>query len=639
VNNNYPEEKSNYKKLILIYRILVLFSIFESLIAFAILSKNSIPKISLLFGYSAERLVLVFSLILPLLFFAYLLAESFKKRTLFIKINQKISQTTDKTFYGLFLAGVTLVGLALELFILFPTTEYYQVYGIFASFFETFTPYLLLIILFGIQVLGFIIYLRDPDWKQLWSDFELRNLVFGFTILFVTFLYWGILFLQAPVLSYLPHWFRLFRKRPFTLRHLYLFPFLLLIWWGIHLVFSKSLSLIKSMLLLIFLGYAFQFMFGLIAGEGFESIRKSYAIRPISTTVIFACKSTSITDSIKNYESYYGENTRVQTKPPGFLAGHKVFARLTNLLTDSQSEDQCKYNYTRIGSYFFPLLASLVIIPITYLSKNFFKLEYPLLPSLIYILAPNFMIWVMVPDQVVLPLIFLINIVLMYLTIKYDSFLIALGLGVVVYFSTFISFSMLPIIGLFFIWLAAVYVFNKGDKQRIRIFNLILGFILGFGLTYLVFYFTLDYDAFSRFQLAFSHHRRIKYFKIEFIYILAAFVTNTIEYFTWTGIPLFFLVASHSLTSIKKIINKNYEDINLFTFCCVGLYFAMNVLSQTIGEVQRMWIFLSPLIAIIAAAEINNRIKNNHKLAVFLLLVIQFCTAVWHFQFIQNQYQ
>jgi len=56
VNNNYPEEKSNYKKLIIIYRILVLFSIFESLIAFSILSKNSIPKISLEFGHSAERL-------------------------------------------------------------------------------------------------------------------------------------------------------------------------------------------------------------------------------------------------------------------------------------------------------------------------------------------------------------------------------------------------------------------------------------------------------------------------------------------------------------------------------------------------------------------------------------------------------
>jgi len=636
--NNYSEEKSNNKKLITIYRIIVLFSIFESLIAFAILSINSRSKISLIYSHSVVRFVLVYSLILPLLFFGYLLIESFKKGILFSKISQKISQTSDNTFYGLFLAGVTLIGLAIEIFILFPTTEHYQVYGIFAYFFETFTPYLLLIILFGIQVLGFIIYLREPNWKQLWSDFDLRNLVFGFTILFVTFLYWAILFLQAPIYSHIPNLYKSLMKQPFSLQHLYLLPFLLLIFWGIHIVFTKSISIIKGMVILIFLGYAFQFMFGLIAGEGFESMRYAYAKTPISLTVSYACSDISITDSIKNYEGYYANSSQVQTKAPGFLAGHKVFARLTNLLTDSQSEDQCKYNYTRIGSYFFPLLASLVIIPITYLSKNLFELEYPLLPSLIYILTPNIMIWVMVADQVVFPLLFCINIVLMYLTIKYDSFLIAFSSGVLVYLSTFISFSMLPIIGLFFIWLAAEYIFNYGDKQRIKIFHLILGFLLGFGLTYLVFYFTFDYDVLTRYQVALSHHRRIKNYKINVLPIFKAFLTNSIEYFTWTGIPLFFLVASHSLNSIKKIINKNQKKKDLFILSYVGLYFAMNVLSQTHGEVQRIWLFLSPLVVIIAAAEIQNRFKNNHKLTVFFLLVIQFCTAVWHFQFIRNQY-
>jgi hypothetical protein len=197
---------------------------------------------------------------------------------------------------------------------------------------------------------------------------------------------------------------------------------------------------------------------------------------------------------------------------------------------------------------------------------------------------------------------------------------------------------MLPVIGLFCFWLTAEYFLTRSNKQRIKIFNITLGFMLGFGLTYLVFYFTFDYDVLTRFQLAFSSHRRIKDFKINILYILAAFLTNTIEYFTWTGIPLFFLVASNSLSSIKKIINRNHQVYHLFTFCCVGLYFALNVLSQTIGEVQRIWIFLSPLIVIVAAAEINNRFKKNHKFAVFSLLLIQFCTAVWHFQFIRNQY-
>ncbi len=358
MNNNYPEEKSNHKKLITIYRILVLFSILENLVAFSIISINSRSKISLLFSHFAGRFVLVFSLVLPLLLFAYLLAESFKKGTLFIKINQKVSQTADKIFYGIFLAGVTLIVLAIEFFILFPTTEHYQIYGIFASFFKTFTPYLLLIILYGIQVLGVVIYLRDPDWKQLWADSELRNLFFVFTILLFTFIYWVILFLQAPIYSHLPILYKSLMNQPFSLENLYALPFFFLILWGIHLVFSKSLSIVKGVILLIFFGYAFQFMFGLIAGEGFESMRNAYAKTPISLTVSYACSDISISDSIQNYEGYYANSSQVQTKAPGFLAGHQVFARFTNFLTGSQSEDQCKYNYTRIGSYFFPLLAS-----------------------------------------------------------------------------------------------------------------------------------------------------------------------------------------------------------------------------------------------------------------------------------------
>jgi hypothetical protein len=380
-------------------------------------------------------------------------------------------------------------------------------------------------------------------------------------------------------------------------------------------------------------------MFGLVAGEGFESIRRSYADRPISHTVSYGCGEMSIIESIKNYEGYYGNSYRVQTKPPGYLVGHKIFAKVTNFLSGSHTENECIYNYTRIGAYLFPFLASLVIIPITYLSKSLFRLKYPLLPGLIYILTPNFMIWVMVVDQVVFPLLFLTNVVLMYLTIKYDSFFLSVGLGISIYLSSFISFAMLPTIGLFFLWLASEYITNRNERKIINIIKLFLGFILGFGFTYLVFYVSLNYAAISRFQMASYHHRLIKNYSINLLTICAAFITNTIEYFTWTGIPLFFLIASYSISSTKKVLNKNHDYKYLFTLSFVGRYIALNILSQTLGEVQRMWIFLSPIVAIVSAAEFIDRIKNDKRLAIVSLLVIQFLTAVWHFQFIINQYQ
>ncbi|MFV1949537.1 MAG: hypothetical protein ACC633_06340 [Anaerolineales bacterium] len=637
--NKHNQEKILFnKKLLITYRVYILLSILESLAIFIIVSSYYLEKIRQLTNPSAIYGVLVFLFLFLLLCLGFLLAESFVKRALIIKINQTISQTSDKTFSGMFLTGLVLIGLVIELLILFPTTEYYQIINQSMFSYKAFAPILILVILLGIQVLGLATYLRGPIWRKIWTDSKLSNLTFVYITLGFTLLYWVILFIQSPILLLIPDWYRALMKQPFTLRHLYFLPFLLLIWWGIHLVFSKSVSITKGMVLLIFFGYCFQVMFGLVAGKGFESIRRSYADRPISHTVSYGCGEMSIIGSIKNYESHYGNSYRVQTKPPGYLVGHKIFAKVTNFLSGSHTENECIYNYTRIGAYLFPFLASLVIIPITYLSKSLFRLKYPLLPGLIYILTPNFMIWVMVVDQVVFPLLFLTNVVLMYLTIKYESFLIAIGLGISIYFSSFISFAMLPTIGLYCLWLTAEYITNKNNRKHTNIIKLFVGFVLGFSLTYLVFYVLLNYNAFSRFQLASYQHRLIKDYSINLLTILLAFITNSVEYFTWTGIPLFFLAASFSISSIKKIINKNHERSDIFSLSCVGMYIALNILSQTHGEVQRMWIFLSPLLVIIAAAEILNRMKNDKRSAIILLLIIQFCTAVWHFQFIRNQY-
>ena len=138
--------------------------------------------------------------------------------------------------------------------------------------------------------------------------------------------------------------------------------------------------------------------------------------------------------------------------------------------------------------------------------------------------------------------------------------------------------------------------------------------------------------------MATYHHRMIKRYDINLRTIRNAFINNSVEYFTWTGIPLFLLVMSFCITSAKKTYNNRHDHKDLFTLSCAGMYIALNLLSQTHGEVQRMWIFLSPLIVIIAAAELLNRIKNGKRLSILFLLIIQFCAAILQFLFVRNQY-
>ena len=78
------------KKKVIIYRVLILFSILESLIILIILSTNFIERNRLLIDQKPEYLVLVFLFVLLLLFLGFLVVESYVKQTLIIKINQKI---------------------------------------------------------------------------------------------------------------------------------------------------------------------------------------------------------------------------------------------------------------------------------------------------------------------------------------------------------------------------------------------------------------------------------------------------------------------------------------------------------------------------------------------------------------------
>ena len=114
------------KYTLVIYRTILLFSILESLAVITIILNRSMEGIRQFFNSSVFYFVFALLFIL-ILFLAFLFIESFVRRTIIIKINHKVSQAADKSFFGIFLISIILIGLLIELFILFPTTEDYQV--------------------------------------------------------------------------------------------------------------------------------------------------------------------------------------------------------------------------------------------------------------------------------------------------------------------------------------------------------------------------------------------------------------------------------------------------------------------------------------------------------------------------------
>ena len=193
INDEEQRDHLPNKKLVIIYRALITFSILETLTVLILLSNEIRETLDILLNYSiwVWGVLILFFMISLLL--GFLFAELYTKRTFIHEIYQKIIQIQERKFVGFLLVGIILMGLLLELYFLIPTTEYFQNNDQIMFLYKTLSPTIVTIILLILQVLGFTSWIKNLSWKEYWSDPNLRNLTFGFIILGFTFLYWGIM--------------------------------------------------------------------------------------------------------------------------------------------------------------------------------------------------------------------------------------------------------------------------------------------------------------------------------------------------------------------------------------------------------------------------------------------------------------
>jgi hypothetical protein len=585
------------------------------------------------------RIALYLITYLPVIFFSSALMLTVLYPSTAEHANQLLKNLSRKTTFLIGILIITLNGLTATFLYIFPSGIYLKKNSPLLDIFQIISLPTIIYILISIELLIYLLVVNKPDWRKFAAEQQSRTLGLFFLILFFTFLYWELLLLQTRKFHYLPHWLSPMSTRPITIDLFFILPFSLLILFVLkktHL--NKSWSAPKKLLLLVFFGLVSQYLFGFLSGEGLQSVQRFYYEQPISTSSLYGCQHSNIVDLIRNYDQYRGQDFFTKTKPPGFLTLHVLFAKFVKVITGVRDIQACKILYSQFGSFVFPMISALTILPITYISKKIFKLKSPYLPGILYCLTPNYLLWVMVPDQVLFPLLFLINILLFQKTIQQKSFGVAFFSGLVFYLSIFITFSVLPVIGILILWLAFEYLDQRIHKNQQAFYPILIGFILGAGLFYFLFLFGLDYDAISRYKLAFSGHRGIKDYSMNLRTIMTSSVINSLEFFTWTGIPLFFFFADYFFTSIKQLFSAAFKERYILTFSTAGIFIALNILGQTIGEVQRLWIFLVPLLAMITAADLEKLSIEKNLKKVSGLLFLQLTTAVLHYYLLRNEW-
>ena len=158
--------------------------------------------------------------------------------------------------------------------------------------------------------------------------------------------------------------------------------------------------------------------------------------------------------------------------------------------------------------------------------------------------------------------------------------------------------------------------------------------IVGVAVMYWLFYAAFNYSALARFENAMAYHKAWKAWEPGLFNALEFGVLNLIEFLCWVGLPIAVLFLVSSYGSVKEIIAWRLKDARWPVIITVLALGGIALFGETKGEVGRLWIFMIPLVCIIAVSEIVRRFSRDSDKTFLYIVTLQFISVMLmkHFQ-------
>ncbi|MCE1252931.1 MAG: hypothetical protein LWX83_05205 [Anaerolineae bacterium] len=468
--------------------------------------------------------------------------------------------------------------------------------------------------------------------RSVWCNRSLLFLILWWIILFVTLLHWNILIFNLPLFDMLPGWFWKFIPKDFNLLTLLFIPLVLGVLFLVWCVLNGKISRSYTLPCILLAGVILQVGFGLMEGQGLDSLRLKYLNTAHSSYVELAADRPDLLDALRNYDEHYRDELYLGTKPPGLLAIYLLLQKVSSLILPSASYSERLQSLSALIAGLFPWLSMLVLWPLSAIKRNLDDAADNYLPALIYILSPNLVLIPLFLDQALYPLLFCLGLYLWWLTLKQQSWKLALFSGLYFYLCSYITFSMLPLPALALAWMVIFIWHSKNRFKPAPWIKLTFALLVGLGLACLCLYLTLNYDPFLRYTHAMQGHQTIKSFQSGPVFALETFFVNSLDIAAWSGFPLFLLAVFSALFAGFNWFKNKAAQLDLLLLAFSATYLALNFFGQTRGEVGRIWLFMLPLFCLGAVRQLRTMFGHQQKW-VYMLAVLQLVTLFLTFQF------
>ena len=568
-------------------------------------------------GLSKDRLIIgagFLSLLLIVLFF-WLWTKHTTKGLTFQERNVKRVFSNENFIFLLRIFLLVAIAIPLSLWIFIsPFFEFSNIPAMLPLLYGKVLPLVIWFIVVSCQCL-FLLARLEP--KRPWYDSALLG---AGILLNVFFLLYYMLHINQRFLMQNIAWE--YQRLQLPLKN-YVLLFVWLILWIVFLLLlsTKKLSKPWTSILPFALFVAGMFILPYSEGNIIASRSTNYLNEPQNHVIYSVChENHGIVETIIHYDEFLIGDFWLGTKPPGYFTFYSLVQTAGKSIFKSATS--CDQAVSWLGSILFPLFAGLNIFLITALGKKYeFQNSYK--AGILFIVLPNVLFFPFAADQFLFPLVF--NSILL-LVLDPPNRLIAILAGIVLYFGLFISFSLLPILGIIGVWYLLKMIREPGRVKEI-ILNDIVFIAVGFLSSFILMLILFGYNPIIRYQIAFQNHRTHKAFTGNFLTTLKTILLNNFEFAIFIGLLNYLFFISEGIRSGITWLKKTNSKADTFILSTFFAFLGLNVLGQTRGEVGRLWIFFCPLVALVVLHAINKYDKQK-KILYFLFIIFQLLGAL-----------
>ena len=398
----------------------------------------------------------------------------------------------------------------------------------------------------------------------------------------------------------------------------------------------KTVSAWKFLVVGMIVGTAAQFGLVYAEGRGFEGIR-GRALAGHGQFIVDALATGDAGSTVRNYESLAARGKLgqyPQSKPPGTLMFYVLTERVSRLVLPHTYDERKRLDqFVDFLAVVWPFLATLAILPIYWMTTLVAGPAQARLAAGLYLLVPSFNLVTLHTDQVLFPFLFASVLALFAWSLQASHASTRIGRGVAAGAALCLAvFCDFPLAVAALMCLALWLAWSGADGRPVPAPGRATGVLAaavatGVLVPSLILWLALNYNPVVRFQAALAFHAAWR--KVPAVIGLGAGLSNIAEFLDWTGVPIsvlalsaFWLGRGQAGSDVRRQ-SRPYVAL-MAALITVVVYLAF--FSRTVAEIGRLWMFLTPVMCVVAARSLSE-LRQTHRWIAVAIFTLQFATV------------